>query len=586
MKMPSSPSPQQINALVSLYNRGELEVAINQANELVRQFPSAIILYNILGAAHSKKGRKEDALACFAKAVEIDPRFPDAHNNLGATLRNLGRPEEAIDSYKDALNLKPGYAEAHYNLGNALNDLGRQEEAAASFSKALELKPDYFNAHNNLGLALNNLGRHEEALASFSKAAALAPNNPSAFNNLGVTFRALGRQEQAIEQYEKALKIKPDYDEAHYNLANAFSDLGDQERALARYAAALQLNPNLAEAYRSMGSIKTYEAGDPQIDKMQKLLAAPGATENDKMHLSFALGMAKDDLKEFEKAFEYFNGGNALRKKAFGFEISEEKKLFDTIIETFENGPSPTEIDEKSIDGSRPTPVFIVGMMRSGTSLIEQILASHSDVYGAGELLTLGQSVQSINWSGTSLDWRQLVEIKQSYMRYLSTLGASEPFITDKAPLNFRWIGFIRHALPNARIIHVKRDPVATCWSIYKHFFSSIGNGYAYDLRDVAEYYRLYLRLMTYWNKKFPVAIYEISYEKLTEDQESETRKLLAHMGLGWEPQTLDFHKTKRAVATVSAAQVRKKLYRGSSEEWKNYEQFIQPMIKILRQEN
>ncbi len=582
--MSASPSQQQINTLVSLYNRGELAAVIDRANALVEQFPAAIILYNILGAAYSNGGRKEDALMCFSKAVEINPGYPDAHNNLGATLRNLGRQKEAIDSYKRALNLKPNYAEAHYNLGNALNDLGRREEAAASFSRALELKPDYFDAHNNLGLALNSLDRHREALASFSKAAEIDPNNPNALNNLGVTFRALGRQEEAIGQYGKALKIKPDHDEAHYNLANALNDLGHQERALASYAAALQINPKLAAAYRSMGSIKVYEAGDPQISQIQKLLEEPNTSENDKMHLNFALGKVNEDLENFEKAFEYYSGGNFLRKKAFGYDFPEERKLFDTITETFESEPSISKSDNACAGDNQHTPIFIVGMMRSGTSLVEQILASHSEVYGAGEQLALGQSIQSINWSGRSVDERQLDAINHSYMQHLSTLGVREPFVADKAPLNFRWIGFIRHALPNAKIIHVKRDSVATCWSIYKHYFSSMGNGYAYDMRDVAEYYNLYLRLMMFWRKKYQDAIYEISYEQLTEDQEGETRKLLAHIGVAWERQTLDFHETKRAVATVSAAQVRKKMYKGSSEEWRKYEQFIQPMISILSQ--
>lgn len=584
--MSASPSQQQINTLVSLYNRGELEAVIARANALVEQFPTAIILHNILGAAYSNGGRKEDALTCFAKAVEINPSYPDAHNNLGATLRNLGRPKDAIQSYENALNLKPDYAEAHYNLGNALNDLGRQDEAAASFSRALELKPSYFDAHNNLGLALNSLGRHEEALASFLNAVELDPINPNALNNLGVTFRALGRQEEAIKQYGKALKIKPDHDEAHYNLANALNDLGHRERALASYATALQINPKLAEAYRSMGSIKLYETGDPQISQMQKMLKESSTSETDKMHLNFALGKAHEDLENFEKAFEYYGSGNFLRKKAFGFDLSEERKLFDTIIKTFNSEPSLPKSDAACADGNKHTPIFIVGMMRSGTSLVEQILASHSEVYGAGELLALGQGIQSVNWSGTSIDRRQLDAVKQSYMQHLSTLGAREPFVTDKAPLNFRWIGFVRHALPNAKIIHVKRDPVATCWSIYKHYFSSIGNGYAYDMRDVADYYNLYLRLMMFWKKKYQDAIYEISYEQLTENQEDETRKLLAHIGLRWERRTLDFHETKRAVATVSAAQVREKMYKGSSEEWRKYEPFIQPMVSILRQKS
>ena len=578
-----SPPPQQTNALISLYNRGELEAAIRKANELIEQFPSAIVLYNILGAAYSKSGRNEEALESFAKAVKINPNYPDAHNNLGATLRILGRQAEAIQSYKKALALKPDYAEAFYNLGNALNDLGRQEEAMVNYGKALEIKPNYFDAHNNLGLALNSRGRHEEALLSFTKALEINPHHPNALNNLGVALRGLGRQEDAISYYRNALTKKPDYAEAHYNLANALNDLGYREEALASYATALQYSPDLAEAYRSMGSIKVYEAGDQYIGQMIKRLENVNTPDNDKMHLSFALGKANEDRGRFDKAFEYYCGGNALRKKAFGYDLSEDRILFSKIMETF-RGKRPIPEHKTAIrDEFAHTPIFIVGMPRSGTSLVEQILASHSEVYGAGELLTLGQSVQSTNWSGVGIHVDQLEAIKNSYMSYLSRLGVHEPYITDKAPLNFRWIGFILHAIPGAKIIHVKRNSMATCWSIFKHYFSSLGNGYAYDLRDVADFYNLYLQLMMFWSEIYPGAVYDLNYEQLTENQEEETRKLLEHIGLSWERRTLDFHETKRAVATVSAIQVRKKMYKGSSEEWRKFEQFLEPMIKALR---
>lgn len=580
----SSPPQQEINALISLYNSGRLELAIEKANALVEQFPGAIILYNILGAAHSKTGHKMEALESFTKAVKINPHYPDAHNNLGVTLRNFGRQEDAILSYKQALTIKPDYAEAHYNLGNALNDLGRQEEAAASYARALALKPDYFDAHNNMGLALNSLGRNEEALENFTKAVAIRPNHVEALNNLGITYRGLGRQEEAIQCYKKALAIKPDFADAHYNLGNALSDLGRHQEALAGYGAALQIKPDLAEAYRSMGAIKFYEAGDGQIDQMLEMLGNSSIADSGKMHLNFALGKANEDLGSFDKAFEYYREANSLRKKTYGYDQSEDLNLFSDIFNTFKNGPPPVGNYKAAADEYSHKPIFIVGMPRSGTTLVEQILASHSDVYGAGELLTLGQGVLSINWSGASVNADQLDALKEFYMQRLSRLGAKEPYITDKAPLNFRWIGFILHALPNAKIIHVQRNAVATCWSIFKHYFSSIGNGYAYDMRDVAEYYNRYLRLMAFWRSRYPDAIYDIGYEQLTENQEDETRKLLAHIGLGWEPQTLDFHETKRAVATVSAVQVRRKMYKGSSEAWRKYEEFLEPMIKILAQ--
>ena len=578
----SAPSQQQLQKLITHYNRGELEIAIREANALVSQFPNAIMLYNILGAAHSRLGQGGKALENFSRAVKINPGFPDAHNNLGATLRNMGRPEDAIASYQKAIAIKPAYAEAHYNLGNAYNDLGRHDEAIASFEKAVALKPDYFDAHNNLGLALNSCARHQEASSSLVKAVALHPKNPNALNNLGVALRGLGRQEEAAEKYLQALAINPDHADTQYNLGNALSDLGRTDEASRHYAAALRANPRLAEAYRGLGAIKRYKAGDPQISIMQNLLNDARMAESDKMHLHFALGKASEDQGAYAEAFDNFCRGNALRKKLHGYDRDEDQRLFENIKGTFSAGGPFSAAPEAAQSENALAPIFIVGMPRSGTTLIEQILASHSDVYGAGELLALGQAVQAANWAGTSLNAQQIAAIRGVYLTFLSGLGVKENHITDKAPLNFRWVGFIRHAFPNAKIIHVKREPIAVCWSIFKHYFSSIGNSYAYDMLDVAAYYNHYLDLMDFWGEVYPGDIYEISYEALTENQEVETRKLLSHVGLAWQSETLEFHKTERAVATSSASQVRRKMYKGSSDAWRNYESLLTPMIEEL----
>jgi len=228
------------------------------------------------------------------------------------------------------------------------------------------------------------------------------------------------------------------------------------------------------------------------------------------------------------------------------------------------------------------TPLFILGMPRSGTTLVERILSNHSKVYGVGEVAILDHGINSINWNEYGVDSGQLQNLRDHYLSWMESLNVSERYITDKATINFRWIGFILQAMPEARIVHIKRDARATCWSAYKHFFGGDALGFSCDLDDVSEYYKLYVNLMGFWEQRFPGRIHHINYETLTEAQEDETRKLLDYCGLDWEEQCMDFHLSGRAVATASNEQVRKKMYQGSSNVWRKFEKQLEPMISKL----
>ncbi len=265
------------------------------------------------------------------------------------------------------------------------------------------------------------------------------------------------------------------------------------------------------------------------------------------------------------------------------YDFSSARAPFSKIKSTFSEDVPALSVFEEYEGAKGQQPIFILGMPRSGTTLVEQILASHSQVYGAGELVLLGQIVNTVEWNSTQLSPNQLQSIRKSYFSGLTKIGVSERYITDKMPLNFLRIGFIFAATPEAKIIHVKRDARATCWSNFKHYFTRKGTGFAYDLQDVAEYYKMYIDLMAYWHEKFPGRIYDLNYEALTEHQEDETHKLLKYVGLTWEDQCLEFHKTEREVRTASATQVRQKMYQGSSEEWRKYEKHLEPMIESLR---
>jgi tetratricopeptide (TPR) repeat protein len=617
----TGPTQEQINDLIGLYERGQLQAALKQGTALAGQYPNAPMIQYILGVVNAVAGRKEEAvtgltkalrikpdyadahnslgnvlselgkheqaIASYTKALQIKPDYADAHNNLGNVLGVLGKPEQAIASYTRALQLMPDYADAYYNLANALSDLGRHKEAIPSYSRALQLMPDFAEAHNNLANAFSELGDYEQAVASYTKALQIRPDHAKAHNNLANAFSERGKHEQAIASYARAIMIEPDYAEAHCNLGAALSDLGRHEQAIASYTEALRIKPDYAKAHENLGRIKKYEPGDPQIAQMRDTISDRKISENEEMLLRFALGKAYDDIGDTENSFPHFLEGNRLRKKELGYDISSDKRLFSLIKSIFSEDEIPALEETRPETGYKKRPVFIVGMHRSGTTLAEQILASHSQVFGADETRIMNSIIASsiINTDNIKIGEFNLDTIKYirtCYLTEMDSFQCSEQYLTDKMPLNFRWVGFILTAMPEAKIINLQRDPAATCWSVFKQYFSGNEIEYAYDLTDISEYYNLYRDLMNFWREKFPNQIYDLNYEALTENQEEETRKLLEYCGLDWEDQCLEFHKTNRAVRTRSSAQVRQVMYKGSSEAWRKYEAHLQPMLQAL----
>ncbi len=573
------PPQAEINGLVMLLNQKKFEDVLQHAGLLAQKYPWSALLQTLQGAAIAGLGHPDRAIAYYVNAVEIDPESADAYNNLAAAMLDLGRHEEAAGALKRALEIKPDFAIAHNNMGNALRNLGHPRDAIKSYETALELAPTYAEAHNNLGITYSRLGMLKEAVESFSAAIEIEPGFVVAHNNLGSALREFGRVGEAVECFENALRLAPEFVEAHNNMGNALSNLGRRDEAVASFRKALELNPDFAGAHRNLSLVSTYAAGDEQIEHMLKLIDREGISDDDRMQLGFALGKAHEDLGEWDRAFSYFAEANRLAKQGSGYAIADDDTAFSQLRSWFPADVRPLGDDS---DGAI-TPIFIVGMPRSGTTLVEQILASHSQVYGAGELSLLERAVRSGAREDVSDPVSQLASIRETYRAGLGDIGISEPYVTDKMPLNFRWIGFIFTAMPDARIVHVERDPRATCWSIFKHHFPSHGHGFANDLGDLARFHALYRQLMAFWHERFPGQIHDLSYEALTENQEDETRRLLEYAGLDWDAACLDFHKTERAVQTSSSAQVREQMYQGSSEAWRNYREHLEPMIEALQ---
>jgi tetratricopeptide (TPR) repeat protein len=495
------------------------------------------------------------------------------------SLAKRGEIEQARQIYSAVLAKYPQNqraSEGLLSLGGGPGLAGMRSGPAGSSQQQLE---------RLLGLYVQ--GRMDDVVAAGSALARQYPRLPQIPNLIGAAQAMLGRIEEAAQSYAEAVRLDPGYAEAQHNLGNALKALGRTDEAIACYRRAVDLKPAYCEAMRNLGAAVKLSADDPLLGKMRSAYSQSGATTKERMHAALALAKAHEDLGQASEAFRLYCEANRLRKQELGYDIAADQRLMADIERLF------CQSSQAPAGGFTPgsalakRPIFIVGMPRSGTTLVEQILASHSQVHGAGELSTLNRIVLALMKdkgaaAAQLLSPDTLQTIRMRYGEGLRALNTGKSVVTDKMPSNFRWIGFIRLAMPEARIINVVRDPVATCWSVFKTYFATSGNGFSYDLNDVATYYRLYEQLMAFWRRTFPGAVYDLDYEALTEDQEGETQRLVAYCGLDWEAACLQFQGTKRAVDTASATQVRQGMYKGSSQAWRAFEPQLQPLIAAL----
>ena len=383
--------------------------------------------------------------------------------------------------------------------------------------------------------------------------------------------------------YSQAIALKPDYAEAHNNLGIVFQELGRIDEAESMYSQAIALKPDYAEAHRHLSLIKKFVTKDDQYLRMLELSQDKNITDETLCHINFALAKACDDLENFEKAFNYYNEGNKLRKKLLNYNIKEDVDLFKQIKS------NNTLIKEQSLniedDYTKIIPVFIVGMPRSGTSLVEQIISSHSRVTGAGELSYVFQLGKPLATGLSIINEETLLHFRNEYLSKLRRVADSNVIVTDKMPLNFRFIGLLTSVFPEAKIIHVKRNPAAVCWANFIQYFVK-NIGYCCSIEDILTYYKLYEDLMRFWSKSLSDRIYNLDYELLTTNQENETRHLIDHIGLDWDERCLSPQNNKRRVITASNIQIRKKIYQGSSLKWKKYHPFLKDKFDVLLSKN
>ncbi|MAV61930.1 MAG: hypothetical protein CMI80_00375 [Candidatus Pelagibacter sp.] len=469
--------------------------------------------------------------------------------------------------------------------------------------KILKNNPNIPYALNLCGLALQG---NKDILASityFQKAIDIEPNNVAAINNLANSFKAMTRLDAAEELYLKALKINPNYVHALNNYGNLKQQLGDHKASVSLYLKALNFNPNqinillsLASVYQESGNFEkskdvakkiikidskntsshklisgmlNYKEDKEHLKEMEELFEEKNLNNEQLTDLSFALGKAYEDLEDYDKSFKFLEKGNKLKKKKTTYQINKDTKLFNSIIKTFQD----LDLNDFKKVSNNHKIIFICGMPRSGTTLIEQIIASHKDVNGGGELVYLQNAINQNFIENFKLDKQRIIEqatsendvIEKLYFNLLKHHNFSLPAVTDKAPQNFRWIGFMKIFFPTCKVIHCNRNSKDNCLSLYKNNFASKDMDWTYDQKDIADYYNLYSDLMNFWNEKIPDFIYDANYEKIVKDKEVEIKKLIDFCDLKWDPACLNHHKNnKTKISTVSVVQARKPIYNSS----------------------
>jgi tetratricopeptide (TPR) repeat protein len=504
------------------------------------------------------------------------------HYDLAVAAHRQDKLAEAAQHYREVHRLFPEHPGALHGLGLVALRARDYAGAAEHLRQASKASPDNPAIRNDLGQALLNLGRYDDALKSFRAALRLQPDNAAALNGAGDALNILGRPDEAQTAFDRVLSREPDNAAAHFGLASALLQSGEVTQARAKLERAVALAPQRAAYHRVLADMTRFVENDPRLPPLEALARQEQNLPDDqKVELHFALAKAYDDLRRTDEAFERLEKGNALRRKLVFYDERVVADFFADLRAAF-----PAEKLLSASDGNDSTvPIFIVGMPRSGTTLIEQILASDPSVLGAGELThvqdLIAERFAGENYPRSPANPRGLGE---EYIRRLGKCPPGTKHVTDKFPGNFQHIGLIRLALPNAKIIHVRRDPMDTCFSCYSKLFLN-GLNYSYDLAELGHYYRMYDALMAHWRSALPQsAMLEIQYETLVTDFENQVHRIVDFCGLEWSERFLSFHEADRAVRTHSQAQVRQPLFTSSIGRWRAYEKHLKPLRDALDQ--
>ena len=567
------------------HEQREFEAAIERYQQFLEIVPDHAPTHFYLGVVLEELGRTELAIGHYEKSVGIDAGDAAAHSRLGDACSKLRRWEEAIESYQQVLSSRPEDVGTMFKLGNAFREFQRWLDSIAIYERATTLQPDNAEAHRYLGVAQQKLGQTAKAIKSYERTLDLRPDSAGVRIDLARILRKLGRAEEALDQFEQALDQAPNNIDAHIDVALTLRQLDQADLAVKQLGELLGVRPTCGEAYYHISMI------DPRqelIPVVEKLLRNPALSKDDAIYCHFALGNFYDHRKSYDEAFKNFLRANTLHRETFTYDPRENIETVRRIIAVY----SKEYICSKRQFGSdSQLPVFIVGMPRSGTTLVEQILSSHALVHGAGELEAIPainlSIAQRLNHTSprpdliTLIDKEMVEDCAKRYLEELSLHSSTAARITDKQPGNFVRLGLIKTLFPEARIIHCHRNPVDNCLSLYFHSFNALTC--SFELTELGQYYRDYQQLMSYWHGVFPDEIFDVQYEELVMDQERVSKQLIDYVGLEWDENCLKFYDSERNVMSPSNLQVRRPIYKGSMNRWKLYDKHLQPIIRVLQ---
>lgn len=603
---------------------GNLDAAATALRRAIAIDPKSAQAQNNLGIVYYDQHDYEKAAEHYRKAIETDDSYAEAHNNMGNAQRALGDTDAALSEYERAIELRENYAEAYNNMGTALRDQQKLEEAEFSYRRALQIRPNYIEAASNLSTLLMQQKRYDDALrilgdilklqpkhvptlvcvaraqlmrgahSTAERAAKMALEEDSesaeAYTILGQINHELDRYDESLLNYDKALGIKPESLETLNFYGIALKSLGRMDDARAMFAKALELQPDAIGAYSNIVDLENFSKDDRLFNAMIGILQkAKDPNEERYMALHFALGKAYDDMKEYPKSLEHYSIGAKLKRAILKYDEADVFDFFDSIRRTF----SEEYFGNRPYEGlSTSLPIFIVGMPRSGSTLTEQIISSHPDVYGAGEIKLLSQCLTNLRQRypnlprypqmATAMKSHQWISVANAYLNELTSMSSTALRITDKLLTNYYFVGFINTLFPNAKIIHTMRNPVDTCLSAYSKLFKD-DMPHSYDLAEIGRYYKKYEELMAHWRRVLPAGtMLDVQYENVVADAETNARKIIEFCGLTWDDACLNFHKSDRPVKTASVSQVRKPIYGSSVNRWERYGDGLKPLIDAL----
>lgn len=648
-------SKASFDRAMTFLRAGDAQMAERICRQALGAFPRDANLLSLLGAAMLKQNRAEEAEHTLSRAVRMYPNFTRAIETLADALIMQGRLPDALEALERASELDPGNASVRFKKAKVLDGLGRDDEASQQFEasfkltphredlvrglqlqrmgnireaekryrdvltkdpknvdalrllagvamrakqwsdaqvlleRALEIAPDFFQCWMDLGLAHQEQDRTDDALAAFEHAIRLEPNRPNPYAAVGTTNGMAGRHDAAIEAFDKALDLDEGHATALAGLGHVLKTIGRVEDGIAAYRKCVQHNSWNGEAWWSLANLKTFRFQPEDVTAMEAEIADERLADEQRANFQFALGKAYEDAGDYERAFECYESGNENRRQRETYDPVQTADSHDQFISTFDS-----ELFARHAGSGNPSnaPIFIIGLPRSGSTLIEQILASHPLVEGTHELPDLGRVARASAANRADqkkypavvaeLDAAALSAFGDDYLQRTERhreLG--RPRFTDKMPNNFAHVGFLQLILPNAKIIDARRHPLDSCLGSFRQLFAR-GQPFTYDLFELGEFYLEYDRLMRHWHDVLPGKVLHVQYEHVVDDLESQVRRLLEHCELPWDDACLKFYESDRAVKTASSEQVRTPIYSSSVQRWRNYERQLQPIIEIL----